>query len=126
MYESLEKIAHTDYQKYLLADNACRKITNRMLIQLSEICQDNFKLLQKTANIKVITREGVSGVEVNMISFVFEVVFRASMGGLYTKEIAENVNIYQHFIEFDNIFALLVAGAPVSFFPQGMYCTHYF
>lgn len=97
-YADLERTAHMDFQKYLLQDKECGIITRRMQEYLYSML-----LLQNTNSTQT----------VNLVDFVYRTVFKASMAGLFNVPLASEDILFDHFIEFDKVFALLFAGVPI-------------
>ena len=89
--------------KYLLPDMECDKLTNRMQMGLKTMVAAMPKNLGT----------------VNLVDYMYKLVFTASVYGLYSDELAKDDLFFDHFIEFDKVFALTVAGIPISMFNKG-------
>jgi hypothetical protein len=56
---------------------------------------------------------------VDMFTFLNRLIFRAAATSLFNEEIGDDDEIFQKFIDFDNVFALALAGCPMKFLKKG-------
>jgi len=57
---------------------------------------------------------------VNTQDFINRLVYRASAAALFNESLADSEELYQKFLAFDEMFALALAGVPLSFLPDGL------
>ena len=57
--------------------------------------------------------------DVNLVDFIYNLVFKASVSGLYTVELSESIKFYNSFFEFDKVFSLTLAGIPIQYLTKG-------
>lgn len=98
-----EPLSRTAYNKYLLQDEGCFALTERMQQTLARVV----KSLPKDSTVK-------------MLHFFNKIIYTASAAALFNCTFAEKDDVFDKFIDFDDMFALAVAGAPPCFTPKGV------
>lgn len=83
------------YNKYLLSDESGFEITERMQRKV-------------TAMVQALPAESV----VEMLPFFNRMIYTASATALFNDAFAEDDHIFKSFIDFDDMFAMAVAGVP--------------
>jgi hypothetical protein len=56
---------------------------------------------------------------VDMFTFLNRIIFRAAATSLFNEEIGDDDEIFRKFVDFDNVFALALAGCPMKFLKKG-------
>jgi len=104
-----EAEARAGYQKYLLHDSGCDDITARML--------DKMHSMSEELVINLFRTDGGASAQgapvVNLLTFINDFVYRASVAALFNSEIADDKAVFDSFMSFDSVFALAVTGMPV-------------
>jgi hypothetical protein len=103
IHTEAEPLSRNHYNKYLLQDEGCGILTDRMQIKLGEIIRDM----------------PAADVTVDMFSFLNRLIFRAAATSLFNAELGDDDEIFQKFVAFDDVFALALAGCPMKFLAKG-------
>mmetsp|Transcript_16611 Transcript_16611/g.25002 ORF Transcript_16611/g.25002 Transcript_16611/m.25002 type:complete len:518 (-) Transcript_16611:185-1738(-) len=98
-----EPLSRVQYQKHLLQDEGCTAITDRMQLKLAAMVQ----------------AIGSGVCVLDMQEFMNRLIFRASAAALFNNALADDEELFQRFIDFDDMFALAVAGLPVKLLSTG-------
>mmetsp|Transcript_27174 Transcript_27174/g.45891 ORF Transcript_27174/g.45891 Transcript_27174/m.45891 type:complete len:371 (-) Transcript_27174:2269-3381(-) len=106
--DAVAPLVHSSYQRHLLSDQGCLALTDRMQVKLAA-------LIAKTQH-----SEGKSTTVVDLLDFINRLVYRASAAALFNESLADSEELYQKFLAFDEMFALALAGVPLSFLPDGL------
>lgn len=96
------------YVKYLFNDNSLRKLTARM--------QEELVMQFKLAGIS----SDAGGTRVGLLSFLGEIIFKASVAALFNSKIANTKDLYEAFCSADQALPLAAAGVPMDYFAYVM------
>lgn len=98
-----EPLSRKLYNKHLLNDEGCSVLTDRMQLKLGQLIKD------------LPTNETI----VDMFPFLNHLIFKAAVGSLFNSNIGDDDELFKKFIDFDDTFALALAGCPMKFLKKG-------
>ena len=90
-----EPHSRASYNKFLLSDDGCACLTERMQKKLAAIVSE-------------IPAEET----VDMLTFFNKIIYTAATAALFNDKLAENDTVYNGLIDFDKMFALALGGIP--------------
>lgn len=103
VHVAAEPHSRASYNKFLLSDDGCTSMTQRM----------QEKIAQLVSSLP-------SDHTVEMVKFFNRIIYTASAAALFTDDFALDDKVFESFINFDDIFALALAGFPSCVLGKGI------